>query len=143
MINTSTNPSALTNSGILELEFKIMAIPVIQSYYIIIHIQVIYSKGFLEMLRSLSDYSFKFQVLRIFYILLQIIQMFRFFFLLGLLSISMKPDGRFIGEDFPVGTNQSVQVERMISCCTTGVDITAIDVRGNRKTCRVDQCQSN
>jgi len=57
----------------------------------------------------------------------------------GLLSISMKPDGRFIGEDFPVGTNQSVQVERMISCCTTGVDITAIDVRGNRKTCRVDQ----
>lgn len=57
----------------------------------------------------------------------------------GLLSINMKPDGRFIGEDFPVGTNQSVQVERMVSCCTTGVDITAIDVRGNRKTCRIDQ----
>jgi len=57
----------------------------------------------------------------------------------GLLSISMKPDGRFIGEDFPVGTNQSVQVERMVSCCTTGVDITAVDVRGNRKTCRADQ----
>jgi len=57
----------------------------------------------------------------------------------GLLSIEMKPDGRFMGEDFVVGTNQSVYVERMISCCTTGVDITATDVRGNTKTCRADQ----
>lgn len=58
----------------------------------------------------------------------------------GLLSISIKPDGRFLGEDFPVGTNYSVAVEQTVSCCTTGVDITAVDVRGNVAVCRADQC---
>lgn len=57
----------------------------------------------------------------------------------GLLSISIKPDGRFLGEDFPVGTNYSVAVEQTVSCCTTGVDITAVDVRGNVAYCRADQ----
>ena len=59
---------------------------------------------------------------------------------IGLLSISIKPDGRFLGEDFPVGTNYSVAVEQTVSCCTTGVDITAVDVRGNVAYCRADQC---
>ena len=58
----------------------------------------------------------------------------------GLLSVSIKPDGRFLGEDFPIGTNDSIAVEQSVSCCTTGVDITATDVRGNVVTCRADQC---
>jgi hypothetical protein len=60
--------------------------------------------------------------------------------LLGLLSVSIKPDGRFLGEDFIIGTNESIAVEQSVSCCTTGVDITAVDVRGNTATCRADQC---
>ena len=59
----------------------------------------------------------------------------------GLLSINLKPEGRFLGEDFIVGTNQSVTVEQEVSCCTTGVDITAVDTRGNTATCRADQCK--
>ena len=61
----------------------------------------------------------------------------------GLLSINIKPDGRFLGEDFAVGTNESVAVEQTVSCCTTGVDITAVDVRGNTVNCRADQCNKN
>ncbi|KAK4002444.1 hypothetical protein OUZ56_004273 [Daphnia magna] len=57
----------------------------------------------------------------------------------GLLSVSIKPDGRFLGEDFIIGTNESIAVEQSVSCCTTGVDITAVDVRGNTATCRADQ----
>lgn len=59
----------------------------------------------------------------------------------GLLSVSIKPDGRFLGEDFPVGINETVPVEQSVSCCTTGVDITALDVRGNTVHCRADQCK--
>jgi len=61
-------------------------------------------------------------------------------YFLGLLSVSIKPDGRFLGEDFIIGTNESIAVEQSVSCCTTGVDITAVDVRGNTATCRADQC---
>jgi len=57
----------------------------------------------------------------------------------GLLSISLKPEGRFLREDFIVGTNQSVPVEQSVSCCTSAVDITALDTRGNSVKCRVDQ----
>ena len=55
--------------------------------------------------------------------------------------MSIKPDGRFLGEDFIVATNESIAVEQSVSCCTTGVDIVAVDVRGNTATCRADQCK--
>lgn len=61
----------------------------------------------------------------------------------GLRSISLKPEGRFLNENFTVKTNDPVVIEKLVSCCTTSVEVTAVDVRGNKVTCRPDQCKLN